>query len=124
MLKQKSVPDRDKVVILDSSGQADIAVITDEDEQAIYASSQIQDYAIPKGDIRAFVSPSGRIFCLAADADYVSDTVRLAALEQSIVLKHITHYQKPPAQEQGGIKIREILMYALIGILILAVIFK
>jgi hypothetical protein len=121
---RKPVPDRDKLVILEEDGTADIATIYNTDDQSVYADSPSQDYAVPVGDLQAFVGPSGRIFVLRSDAEYVRDTQRLAALEKSIVLRQVTQFQKPPEPEGSGINIRSIMLYALIGVLLLAVIFK
>ncbi|MFD0717672.1 hypothetical protein [Paenibacillus sp. GCM10027626] len=120
---RKPVPDRDQVVIIEE-GTADIATVFDIDDRAVYAESSSQEYAIPIGDLKPYVGSSGRIFVLNADADYISDTKRLAELEKSIVLRQVTHYQKPPSEEPTSINIRAILLYVLIGILLLAVIFK
>lgn len=126
MLSKKPVPDRDRIVIFEESGTADIATVIDTDDQAIYAASAVHEYAIPIGDIKkVYVGPSGRIYTLFADSDYVRDTERLAELEKSIVLRQITHFQKPAAEPQSsGLNLRSILLYAMIGILLLAVIFK
>lgn len=121
---RKPVPDRDRLVIVEENGTADIATVYDIDDQAVYAASNVQDYAIPVGDLRSFVGPAGRIFLLAADPDYVRDTERLAALEKSTVLRQVTHFQKPQEEAGPGIKIRDILTYGLIFILVLGVIFK
>lgn len=121
---RRPVPDRDRVVILDADGTADIATVVDADDQAIYADSATQEYAIPVQDAqKSYVGPSGRIYLLAADSDYISDTKRLAALEKSIVLRHVTQFDKPRDQP-GGIKIKEILLYVMIAVLLLAVILK
>lgn len=122
---RKPVADRDRVVIIEENGTADIATVYGSDDTAIYAESAAQDYAIPFGDVKSFVGIGGRIFVLNAESDYVRDTTRLAALEQSIVLKHITHFEKPKEDmPSGGLRIRDILLYGLIFILVLAVIFK
>ena len=121
---RKPVPERDRVVIIEENGCADIATVYDTDDQAVYASSAAQDYAIPVADLRAHVGPSGRIFVLSAESDYVRDTERLAALEKSIVLRQVTHYAKPPEDEGKGIRLRDILTYALIFVLVLGLIFK
>lgn len=121
---KKPVPDRDRIVILESEGIADIAEVYDLDDQAVYASSPTQDYAVPVGDLKPFVGPSGRIYALCAESDYVRDTERLAALERSIVLRQITHYTKQSDEAKGGLRLRDILLYALIGVLVLGVIFK
>jgi hypothetical protein len=121
---RKPVPDRDRVVIFSENGTADIAAVIDVDENAVYADSADQEYAIPITDLKSFVGPSGRIYLLAADQDYIRDTQRLAALERSTVLRQVTQFTKPAAEATGGIKIKEILLYILIGVLVVAVIFK
>lgn len=118
------VPDRDRVVIIEEDGLADIATVTDLDDQAIYAESSVQDYAIPLADLKSFVGPSGRIFMLCATAQYVGYAKHLAELQKSIVLRHTTHFKEVEPDTGSGIKIRDILLYALIGVLVLAVIFK
>lgn len=123
MLK-KQVPERERVVIFSGNGEADIAAVYDRDDEAIYASSPTQEYAIPHGDLKTYVGYSGRIYLLGADPDYIMDTNRLAALEQSIVLRQITQFTKPPVDLKGGLNIKQILLYVMIGVLLLAVIFK
>lgn len=120
---RKPIPDRDRVVIIDENGTADIALIYQEDDISIYADSASQDYAIPLADLASFVGPHGRIYMLKAESDYVRDTKRLAALEKSIVLRHVTQFVQAK-EEASGINIRQILVYALIGVLLLAVVFK
>lgn len=121
---RKPAPDRDRVVIIEENGVADIATVFDYDDTAVYASSPVEDYAIPIGDLKPFVGSGGRIYVLNADSEYVRDTQRLAALEKSIVLRQITHFVKPKEDLKGGLRIRDILLYGLIFILLLAVIFK
>lgn len=117
--------ERDRVVILNQDGTADIAYVYDTDDQAIYAESGVQEYAIPVGDtnVKSFVSGIGRIYVLGADQDYVQDTKRLAALEKSIVLRHVTQFERR-IEEGKRMSVKELLLYALVGILLLAVIFK
>lgn len=121
---QKQPADRDRIVVLDDQGNADIAMIYNEDDQAFYADSATQDYAVPKADLRAYVGPQGRVYVLFSDPEYIADTQRLAALEKSIVLRHVTHFEKPREEAAPGINIKQILLYVMIGILLLAVIFK
>lgn len=121
---QKGTVERDRVVILEDSGQADIATVFDSDDQAIYAASPVQTYAIPRADIQGvYVSSAGRIFVLGANPDYVRDTERLAALEKSIVLRQITMYEKPVVDDKR-LDIGRIMTWVLIGVLVLGVIFK
>lgn len=117
-------PDRDRVVIIEDNGVADIATVFDSDDTAVYASSPAQEYAIPIADLKPYVGSGGRIYVLNAVSEYVKDTQRLAALEKSIVLRQITHFVKPKEELTGGMRIKDILVYGLIFILLLAVVFK
>lgn len=121
---RKPVPDRDQIVIIDEDGVADIAAVYDMDDQAVYAESSVQDYAIPAADLKSYVGTAGRIFLLAAETQYVRTTKHLAELQKSIVLRQVTHFQKPAEESGPGIRIKDILLYALIGVLVLGVIFK
>lgn len=121
---KKPVPDRDRIVIIEEEGVADIATVYEADDQAIYAESPTQDYAVPLADVKPFVGPSGRIFVLAADHQYIRYTNHLAKLQKSIVLEKTTHFQKVPDEAAAGVRWKEILLYALIGVLVLGVIFK
>jgi hypothetical protein len=121
---KNSVPDRDRVVIIDQNGTADIAIVYDREDNALYAESDTEDYAVPLADVTAFVGPHGRIYLMNADSDYVADSKRLAALEKSIVLRHVTHFAKPPVEEGGGLNMKKILMYVGLFALIMIAIFK
>lgn len=124
---KKPVVARDRVIILNGDGTADIATVYDQDDRAVYASSgPDQDYAIPIEDtkVKSYVGGLGRIYLLAADPEYVQDTKRLAELEKSIVLRHVTQFQKRLDDNNKKINIKEIMLYLLIAILLLAVIFK
>lgn len=121
---KKPVPDRDRLVIIEENGVADIASVYDIDDQAIYAESSTQDYATPIADLKSFVGPSGRIYVLAADTEYVKYTKQLAELQKSIVLRQVTQFHKPPDEAAQGIRLKDILLYMMIAALILGVIFK
>lgn len=114
----------DKLVVIDENGTADIASVFDRDDQKIYAESSSHDYAVPMGDCKVHVGSIGRIYVLQADSDYVSDTQRLAALEKSIVLRQVTQFERERTNDKKGIDIKQIMLYALIGVLLLGVIFK
>lgn len=120
----KPTPEKDRVVILEENGQADIATIYDSDDKALYAASPVQEYAIPRADIQGvYVSPAGRIFVIGAEPDYVRDTEHLAALEKSIVLRQITMYEHP-AEDDRRPDLGRIMTWLLIAVLVLGVIFK
>lgn len=124
-LVKKPVMERDRVIILEDTGQADIATVYDLDDQAIYAASPTQEYAIPRTDVQAvYVSSMGRVFLMGAEPEYVRDTERLAALEKSIVLRQITMYEDAPAEDARRPDISRIMTWILIAVLLLGVIFK
>lgn len=115
----------DILVVLSDQGTADIANVHEISDKSIVASSSEHEYTIPVGDVRQYVGgPSGRTLVYAASLDNVQDTQRLAELERSIVLRHITQFTKPDELQSKTISIRDILLYILIGILLLAVVFK
>jgi len=122
---KKPAVERDRVVIVNGDGTADIATVYDADDQAVYAASGAQEYAIPVGDtkVHSFVGGSGRIYVLGADPEYVQDTKRLAALERSIVLRHVTQFERR-VEDAKKMSIKELMLYLLVAILLLAVIFK
>lgn len=122
--RSKDVRPVDQLVILSTDGTADFADVMEITEECIRASSPEHDYSIPVGDVRQFVGgPTGRTLVYAATLDNVQDTKRLAELEKSIVLRHITQYTKPEMLKKT-ISIREIMAYVGVAILLLAVVFK
>lgn len=120
---QKEPSSHDKLVVIDADGTADIATVFTIDDNHLEAESINHDYSIPLADCKTFVGPMGRIFVLQADNDYVSDTRRLAALEKSIVLRQVTQFDKD-REVKKGIDYKQIALYALIGVLLLGVLFK
>lgn len=121
---KKEVIEYDKLVILSDDGTADIANVYDRNDDSIFAESKNYDYAVPLADLKVHVGAIGRVYTLAADRDYIHDTIRLAALEKSIVLRHVTQFEKPQALDNGKMSIKQMLLFALVGVLLLAVIFK
>lgn len=119
----KDVIERDKLVIFSDDGTADIATIYDQDHEKVYAESRTQDYSAPIADLKSFVGSNGRIYTLWAESEYIRDTQRLAALEKSTVLRQVTMFEKPVAEKEG-INWKAIGMYAVFGVMLLAVIFK
>ena len=114
----------DKLVILEDNGTADIATIYDQDDAKIYAESSTHDYAVPKGDCKVHVGSRGRIYVIGADSEYITDTKRLAALEKSIVLRQVTHFEREKIENVKKVDIKQIMLWCLIGVLVLGVIFK
>lgn len=113
----------DKLVIIEPNGTADIASVYEVDHEKIYAESSNFDYNVPIGDVKSYVGNSGRIYVLQADPEYIQDTRRLAELEKSIVLKHVTQFEKV-RETNEKINMKQIMLYVLIGVLLLGVLFK
>lgn len=114
----------DRLVIIENNGTADIARIYDQDDNCLYAESTNHDYAVPIADVKAYVGPTGRIYVIGAESEYVTDTRRLAALEKSIVLRQVTHFEREKEEDKRKLDIKQLMLYCLIGALLLGVIFK
>lgn len=123
--KKQAISGHDRVVILREDMTADIATVYEVDDARLVAASAGQDYIIPCADVKqTYIGPAGRIYVLGADVDYINDTVRLAALEKSTVLGQITQYAKPVIDPKKDLNLGKIMQWVLIGVLVLAVIFK
>lgn len=107
-------PETNDVVIVfdDEKKTSDIQRINDIRDNSIFVQGK---YNIPIEDCEITNSEEGRNFFYRAPTQSVSETKRLALLEKSIVLRHITEY-KPP-QEQNGTDLTKIL---LVGAIIVA----
>lgn len=125
LIKRDIIPDRDKVVILESDGTADIATVIDQDDERLFAvADDGQEYSIPIANAQPFVGSRERIFYVGAEPDYVTEMQRIAKLERSVVLRQITNYHDDPDVDKKQIQLREIILYILIVILIIGVIIK
>lgn len=125
LIKREIIPERDKVVILESDGTADIATVIDKDDERLFAvADDGQEYSIPIANTKSFVSSRGRIFYVGAEPEYSAEMKRIAKLERSVVLRQITNYYDDPGEDKKQIQLREIILYILIVILIIGVIVK
>lgn len=83
----------DVIVVFDNDNRtAVIERVSEIRENVIYVTGK---HAVPFEDVEISNGVEGRIFFYRAPAESVSETKRLAALEQSMVLNQITAY-KPP----------------------------
>lgn len=114
---------QDVLIVLSESGRADIAPVIDINEERVLASGEVE-YSVPIEDTKVYVGPRGRVYSYPAADELVTDCKRIAALEQSTVLKQITVFEKerivPPAPLPMG-KLILVGIAALILIIILAV---
>lgn len=126
MLSKKDQSEkRDLLIVLSSNQTADIATVYEQNDESILAMSNANDYCVPQADVTCYVGSSGRIYAYGAKEELIQETKRLAALEKSIVLRQITNFnEKLIPEEIKKVSLKEILMYLLIGVLVLAVIFK
>lgn len=118
MFQKSSIEPRDVLVMIGSDGTAEIVSVIDRDHDRILAG----EYSIPIGEAKAYTGRNGRIYVCPADVEYITDTKRIAALERSTVLRHITHFEKEsqPVKLPMG-KIAIAVVAVLILIIILAV---
>lgn len=112
---------QDLICIFQENGTANIAPVTEINDERIYAESLDGNFAVPLGDVKSFTGPKGRIFLYPTTVENVADSQRLAALERSIVLRQITHFA-PEAnyEEKAGIPLRfKVAIGLIVGILLL-----
>lgn len=107
---------RDRLVVIDAERHtSDIVYVTDVTDTHVQARGR---YAVPVDDCDVFSSRDGSVYVLKADTRYVQETKRLAALEQSIVLKQITNYKPEPVDNPNF----DFMRWALVGLLFVAII--
>lgn len=85
------------IVYDDEQKTSDIQNITDIRDDAVIVNGK---YSVPYDDCVITNSREGRHFFYRAPSQSIVETRRLAALEQNIVLRHLTHYKK---EKEGGI---------------------
>lgn len=100
-------PDTNDVVIVfdDEKKTSDIQRINEIRDNSIYVHGH---YNIPIEDCEITNSVEGRNFFYRAPSQSITETKRLAQLEKSIVLRHITEY-KPP-QDANGMDITKMML--------------
>lgn len=115
---------QDVLIVFSESGRADIAPVIEINEERILAAGEVE-YAVPIGDTKVFIGPKGRVYSYPASDENVTDCKRIAALEQSTVLKQITLFEKervaPPAAPLPMGKIILVGIAVIVLIIILAV---
>lgn len=82
------------IVFDDEAKTSDIKRINNITEDTLFVTSE---YAVPIGDCEITNSVNGRNFFYRAPSQSIQETKRLAQLEKSMVLQHITQFKpKPP----------------------------
>lgn len=114
-VKQEPYEPQDTLMIFKEDGTADIASVTDINDERLYAENAITSYSVPVGDYTSYTGRKGRIFLCGAELDAVSDYQRIAALERSTVLRQITHFQGDPPMPMP----KPIGRYILIGVAVM-----
>lgn len=92
----------------DDKKTSDINRINEIRDGTIYVHGK---YAVPLEDCEVTTGVEGRIFFYRAPTQSIRETERLAKLEQSIVLRHITEYRPP---NMGGMDVQKWLLFALV----------
>lgn len=92
--RQEEDPRRDLMIVLQEDGAADIATVTEIDDERILARGAEGEYAIPLGDAKRYIGQHGKVFVYPSTIENISDTKRIARLEVSRVLQQITHFEK------------------------------
>ena len=96
MKEEDFFPSTNDVLIVfdDEAKTSDIKRINNIEEDTLFVTGE---YAVPIGDCEITNSVNGRNFFYRAPSQSVQETKRLAQLEKSMVLKHITQFKpKPP----------------------------
>jgi hypothetical protein len=115
----------DRLVVMSENGTADIAIVTDTDDEKIKAASSGSDYIVPLGDLKAYANSRGLIYIYPATQDNIEDAKRLAQLEKSIVLKQITQYKTQLQHvDEDKMSFTKIFPYILIVLLLIVVMVK
>ncbi|MED2934116.1 hypothetical protein P4308_18865 [Bacillus wiedmannii] len=85
----------DVLIVFDNEAKtSDIKRINNIEEDTLFVTGE---YAVPIADCEITNSVNGRNFFYRAPSQSVQETKRLAQLEKSMVLKHITQFKpKPP----------------------------
>lgn len=95
-------PESNDVLIVFDNDQktSHIRRITEIRENTVYVTGE---YAIPVADCEITNSDEGRNFFYRAPAKSIEETQRLANLEKSMVLRHITEYKDDPPEGQADL---------------------
>lgn len=119
--KQEPYEPQDLLCVFQENGTANIAPVTEVNDERIYAESLDGNFAVPLGDVKSFTGPKGRIFLYPTTVENVADCQRLAALERSIVLRQITHFAPEAGgyEEKGRLPLFKIAAAIILGIVIL-----
>ena len=106
----------DRVVVIDVEKRtSDVVYIDDVDDQSVTATGR---YKVPRADCDVFTSSEGLMYILKAETQYITETIRLAALERSVVLKQLTQY-KPEPKENPNL---DMFKWAIVFLLFVAII--
>lgn len=83
---------QDVLVVFKDDGTAEIAPVSDINDERVYAESYDGNFAVPLGDVKSYTGRKGRVFLYPSTVENVTDCQRIASLERSTVLRQITHF--------------------------------
>ena len=110
----------DRLIVIDTEKRtSDVVYIDDVDDLSVTSTGR---YKVPRGDCDVFTSSEGLVYVLKAETQYVTETARLATLERSIVLSHLTQY-KPEPKENPNLDMFKWALFALLFVAIIALAF-
>ncbi|MEK4427600.1 hypothetical protein [Solibacillus sp. FSL K6-1523] len=106
----------DRLVVMDMEKRtSDVVYIDGVDDLSVTSTGR---YKVPRADCEVFTSSEGLIYVLKAETQYVNETMRLAALERSIVLKQLTQYKPEPKDNPNF----DLFKWAMVFLLFVAII--
>lgn len=122
--KREPFEPQDILCVFKEDGTATIAPVTEINDERVYAESLDGNFAVPRGDIKSFTGPKGRIFLYPTTIENITDCQRIAALERSTVLRQITHFAEPDfIEERSRLPLGKILLITA-GIILLFILIK
>jgi hypothetical protein len=114
---RRPVEDRpsETLIVLSEDGTAEILPVADKNEERILAG-QDGEIAVPIGDLMKYNGKRGRIWVYPSTIDNITDCHRIANLEQSTVLKQITHYVPQAVEPLKSFDLTKMLLFGLVVI--------
>lgn len=86
----------DRLVLYETDGHTcEIYYVTEVNDESVIAAGRA---VVPKYECDVAVSQEGRVWLYQAPKAHIKEVERLARLEQSMVLQHITNYKPEPKE--------------------------
>lgn len=110
----------DRLIMYESDGHnCEIHYITEISDEAIICAGRA---VVPKEDCHVSMSAEGRVWLYNAPKAHVHEVERLAKLEKSIVLRHMTSYNpEKPVNPNGDLRFWAMVFLLFVAIIAVAV---